>query len=317
MDQASRQQKRAAARAARKQQNAPPPAATPSGRPPPVAAEPRAPTDAVRERWRAEALALAPEEVTFGPSVRVLLDEAPRAARFVERYWEPTVEPGTGAVRVPGLKGTSRHLTRAVGGEIVELHGLTQEAHGRWLLASGDAARDAVTRGRFVLDEMQATLQFVADEGGQGDLAAQLARVKESHAQDGESREDLASSLHDWSVLAGAYADALDGVGGFDRALIGEAQGLSTALRALPGAQQEAATDAREKIDLRNRYAALLFARVSTVRSVARFVFRHHPQVAREVTSAWERARRAASRKKKSADAEKKPAGGTTPAAPK
>lgn len=316
MDQVSRQQKRAAARAASKQQNPPPPAATPSV-PPPPAAPPSAPTDAVRERWRAAALALPPEEVTFGPSVRVLLDEAPRAARFVEHYWEPIVEPGDRRPRVPGLKGTSRHLTRAVAGEIDELHGLTQEAHGRWILASGGAGDDPVARGRFVLGEVQATLQFVADEGGQGDLAAQLARVKESHAQDGESREDLASSLHDWSVLAEAYADALDGVGGFERALIGEAKNLSAALRALPGAQQEVATDAREKIDLRNRYAALLFARVSTVRSVARFVFRHHPKIAREATSAWERARRAASRKKKSADAEKKPAGGDAPAAPK
>lgn len=258
----------------------------------------------------------APPLVPSGlPSVPVAT--ASRAARFVEHYWEPVVEPGNRRPHVPGLKGTSRHLTRAVAGEIDELHGLTQEAHGRWILASGGAGDDPVARGRFVLGEVQATLQFVADEGGQGDLPAQLARLKESHAQDGESREDLASSLHDWSVLAEAYADALDGVGGFERALIGEAKNLSAALRALPGAQQEVATDAREKIDLRNRYAALLFARVSTVRSVARFVFRHHPKIAREATSAWERARRAASRKKKSADAEKKPAGGDTPAAPK
>lgn len=295
MSDPTRQQKRAAARSAGKAAQRP---ATPS-MPPPEDAQPPPLDDSARERWRTAALALGPDEVTFGPSVRVLLAEAPLAARFVARYWEPAVDPLTKAVRTPGLKGSSRHLSLAIVDEITTLCGLTEEAHGRWILTSGGAGDDPVARGRFVLGEMRATLQFVADEGGHGDLPAQIARVQETHAKDGDSREDLASSLHDWSVLAEAYAEVLDGIGGFERALIPEAQRLSAALRALPGAQQEASGDAREKIDLRNRYAALLQARVATVRGVARFVFRHHPKVAREAASAWERNRRAAALRKK------------------
>jgi len=123
--------------------------------------------------------------------------------------------------------------------------------------------------------------------------------VREAHAQDGESREDLASALDDHAAVARSYADEMHGVGGFDRAMIAEASNLAATLRTRPDARRETASDARQKIDLRNRYAALLFDRVAAVRSVARFVFRHHPTIAREATSAWERNRRAASRRKK------------------
>jgi hypothetical protein len=294
----SRQRKRAAARTAKKQsQKKLTP--TPSTPPPPLAAQSLTLHNDARERWRSAAIALTPEQVTFSPSVRVLLDESPRAARFVERYWEPAVDPGTGAQMMPGLKSASRRLERSVAGEIMELHGLTQEAHGLWLLASGGAGSDPFTRGWFVLGEIRATLEFLADEGAEGDLVAQLARVRNAHAQDGESREDLASALDDYATIARLHADEMHGVGDFDRAMIAEASNLAAALRTRPDAQLEAAGEARQKIDLRNRYAALLFDRVSTVRSVARFVFRHHPAIAREATSAWERNRRAASRRKK------------------
>ena len=96
-----------------RQQSAPPrrrlrnnrtprPRRPPSGRPPPVAAEPRAPTDAVRERcWRGVSRS-RPEGHLRAVGCGVLLDRRRARPGFVERrHWEPTVEPGTGAVRVP------------------------------------------------------------------------------------------------------------------------------------------------------------------------------------------------------------------------
>jgi len=293
-----RQQQRAADRAAEKQSQkklVP----TPSSPPPPVDPARPALDAATRTRWRAAAPALAADAITFGASVRVLLDEAPRVARFVERYWEPTVDRATRVQTAPGLKSATVRVTRAIADEITALHALTQEAHGQWLLASGGVGSDPYARGWFVLGEIRSTLEFLFDDGVEDDRDAQLARVREAHAKDGESREDLASALHDYGTLAATYADAMHGVGDFDRALIGEAADLAAVLQVRPDEQREAANDARQKIDLRNRYAALLWERVTRVRSAARFVFRHHPAIAREATSASERNRRAASRRKK------------------
>jgi hypothetical protein len=45
----------------------------------------------------------------------------------------------------------------------------------------------------------------------------------------------------------------------------------------------------------------MLMERMNTVRSAAQFVFRNHPSIVREVTSAYERRRRAAQRRKDAA----------------
>ena len=47
----------------------------------------------------------------------------------------------------------------------------------------------------------------------------------------------------------------------------------------------------------RNRLAALLVRRMNRVRAAARFVFRNHSDIVREVTSTYERRRRAARRR--------------------
>jgi hypothetical protein len=53
------------------------------------------------------------------------------------------------------------------------------------------------------------------------------------------------------------------------------------------------------KIDLRNRLVTLLDQRVSKVRRAARYVFRDHPEVVRQVTSAYERKRRVETKRRK------------------
>jgi hypothetical protein len=62
-------------------------------------------------------------------------------------------------------------------------------------------------------------------------------------------------------------------------------------LLGLPPGEQRAA------LDVRNRLAVPLNDRMTKVRTVARFVFRDQPELARKVTSAYERHRRPASRR--------------------
>ncbi|WP_437939441.1 hypothetical protein [Sorangium sp. So ce341] len=66
---------------------------------------------------------------------------------------------------------------------------------------------------------------------------------------------------------------------------------------------------AQEALLLRNKLAALLVERMGLVRSAARFVFRSQPEIVREVTSAYERRKRAAARRSKAQP-------GPAPAAP-
>jgi hypothetical protein len=55
------------------------------------------------------------------------------------------------------------------------------------------------------------------------------------------------------------------------------------------------------KVDLRNRLVTLLEHRVSKVRRAARYVFRDHPEVVRQVTSSYERKRRVEAKRRKKA----------------
>ncbi len=240
--------------------------------------------------------------------MRRLLHEAPLVANFVERYWHPTVDRFTKAVALPGLESASKRLPPSAPTEIRELVVLVREAHDAWIRDAAPSADDPMTRGWFVLGEIQSALTFHFDDGVEDERDAQLARVREAHASDGQSAEDLASALDDYAAVARPYAAELHGVGGFDEALIAEATSLAAALRERPEQRAEAARSSRASIDLRNRYAALLASRVADVRAAARFVFRHHPKVALEAGSASERARRAASRRKKAAKPDAPPA---------
>lgn len=300
----SRQQRRATARKSQKRSVAQQPSRPTT---PPPAFELSA---ATRARWLDRATALTPAQVPADLRVRTLLHEAPALANYVERYWKPTVDPFSKAVVLPGLETASKRIPSATAAELRELHALTREAQDAWLNQASPAAADPMTRGWFVLGELQAALGFHFDDGVEDERDAQLARVKEAHAQDGVGQEDLASALDDFAAVARPYADEMHGVGEFDKALIEEAPRLAATLRERPDVQAEAKTPSRATMQLRNRYAALLVERMGTVRAAARYVFRHHPKVAQEAGSAAERSRRAASRKKKAA----KPA---TPAEPK
>ncbi|HEY5959423.1 MAG TPA: hypothetical protein VIV60_22850, partial [Polyangiaceae bacterium] len=86
------------------------------------------------------------------------------------------------------------------------------------------------------------------------------------------------------------------GLGGFQVSLVDEAELLAKQLRERPTTPAPA-ENTRRALDTRNRIATLLLDRMTLVRSAARFVFRNHPEIARQSSSAFLRKRRAAARR--------------------
>ncbi len=281
-----------------------------------------APTTAERARYEAEAAAVAPEALGLTVPFGVFTGESLDAARFVWNRWSAKRDATSGAIVVPGLElSLSRaeregkrppRLTRDVAREIAHLVGLAQEAQNEATLATGAATDNALDeRAQFLVSEIEAVLDWhFSSDGVVDDRDAQLAQVREQHVNDGAARDVVAQKLHDYAALADAYRDEIDGVGGFDAALIDEGLEVAGALRALP---RQAGENPRRKtaLERRNRYIAATMRRIGLVRSAAQLVFREHPKVIREVTSTYLRRRRAESRRAKAAreaEAKKQPA---------
>lgn len=280
------------------------------------------PTEAERVKYDAEAAAVAGDALGLSLPFGVFTGEALDAARFVWNRWTVTRDKATDAVVTPGLElALSRaeregkkpaRLSRDVAREIAHLVGLAQQANNQSILAvsaGGDNAIDE--RAQFIASEIEGVLDWhFSSDGVLDERDAQLAQVREVHADDGAARDVLAQKLQDYAALADTYRDEIDDVGGFDVALIDEAFKLSDTLRAQP---KQPVENGRRKsaVEQRNRYIAIAMRRVALVRSAAQLVFRDHPKVIREVTSTYLRRRRAEARRAKAtkeAEAKKKPA---------
>jgi hypothetical protein len=84
----------------------------------------------------------------------------------------------------------------------------------------------------------------------------------------------------------------------FEPGFIDEALVVASRLRAQSAIKLSSAavTQQMQELKLRNRLLTLLTDRVARARRAARFVFRNHPELARQVGSAYERKRRARTR---------------------
>lgn len=264
------------------------------------------------ERWSPVAREARPEELpaTTLP-LYVLFGEAVDVKKFFDRYWDPEVDD-KGQVTRPGLssavsKGKKRRFHAKTGEEILSLQRATQEAQTRYLLTveKSDSPR---ARGEFLLGELRSVLGWYFDDGVTDEKDEMLARLAAAHEEKPQSNDALASSLDEHALLAERYRDDLDGLGGFEARSLDEARQVAAALRARPAQAEALSAEARAALDLRNRLASLLYARMALVRSAARFVFRRHPEIVREATSAYERRRRAAARRKEEAAAQESPA---------
>ena len=247
--------------------------------------------------------------------INVLMAEAVQVAGVLAEYWKARVEPRTKKTLRPGLESLRRpasknkpegattgvELTPTLQDDILSLQRATQQAHASFLLASrGVEANDSVERGQFILSELKHTLEELVDDGVDNEDDEALARVAREHADDGSSAAELAQSLDDYQALAARHRDDMDGLGGFDAALIDEASEVATALRQpRDPATRESSEEAKAARLLRDRLATLLQQRIGRVRRAGAFVFRHHPEIARLVTSNYQRRRRAEARRKK------------------
>lgn len=247
------------------------------------------------EKWREAAAGLAEVRSSFSPPIRVILGEAVDVARFTQAYWDP-VKDAAGRILRPGLALAGAKVPPTIGVEILELQDALQTAHTHYLLTVAPNQPDMRARAEFVLSEIAAALEWLLDDGVEDDRDRQLAALKSEYSDGSASTDTLAAELSDYAELAQREAKGLDGLGGFDLSLLGEAEELAKQLRERP-TTPIAAENTRRALDLRNRIATLLVDRMTTVRAAARFIFRNQPEIAREVGSTYVRRKRASARR--------------------
>ena len=238
--------------------------------------------------FRDEMKSLESGATTTPIPLHVLLGEAVDVARYFARYWK-TIAEGDTIVR-HGLESVGSRLPASTGAEIMALTELAQDAQSRYRLSvRGPRGTDPVGRATYLAGEIDAAIAFLFDDGIEDEKDGKLAAIRTAHAETGTSANALAAELADYVKLASEHRAALDGLGGFDAALIGEAKELVAQLREHAPIESAEADGA---LDERNRLITLLQRRVGLVRAAARFVFRRDPAIIREVTSAYERRRR-------------------------
>lgn len=257
------------------------------------------------EKWMSQALALREVVNQLPVPFHVLTGEAVDVARFFETHYAAR-RNAKGELERPGLELVARGelMYPQLGAEVLELQGALSDAQTAYLLTVQKESAAPVERADFVLSELTSALRFLFDDDVQDEGDAQLAALTERHAA-AFSHDARAAGLDDFAGLAQRHRTALDGLGGFDAAVVDEARELAKRLREQSANKRvgEPANLQREALELRNRFASLLLTRMNKVRSAARFVFRSDPEIVRRVTSSYERKRRKASAKSRAADA--------------
>lgn len=275
------------------------------------------------ERWYREAVRIESAENPLSTPYEVFLEEARGAASFLTRYWKRTAT-------TPGLMRLRRRLPLATAQEILELLAAVQTAQTEATLTvvAGPSLTD---RAEEIVTELSSALAFTLDDGVEDDDDARLARVRAFHAKRGDGPAAVGQDLLNHATLAARLRERLVhddeefDAGLIDEGLLLAAKLTATSLRpppAEPAATNGAAAttgdaDAEgsdadvDPLALRNRLLRLLLNRVALVRRAARRVFAKHPEVLAEVTSAYEREKRAERRK---AQAKRKSSEGDAPA---
>lgn len=191
--------------------------------------------------------------------------------------------------------------------QIGELIDAFQEAQNRYRLLIDAKGPNPVDRAHFILSEVRSTLEWLFDDGRIDESDAQLAALRAAY--DGQSsQDDLAGALLEYAALARLHREQMQGLGAFDEALIDEALQVAEQLRERSaGPETPERPAAAEALELRNRLGHMLIERVQRVRAAARFVFRAHPALVKEVTSRYARVQRAAQRKQQADAANQEP----------
>jgi hypothetical protein len=251
------------------------------------------------EQWKASALALPATDFTPRLPIYVLIGEAHDLATLAEKRWKARYSKDNTLLE-PGLELAGAKLEANLPERLHSLAEALQQAQSAYLLTTGVSGRkELMDRGNFVVNEVKAVLEWYFDDGIEDENDSKLARVLAEHQKNPDTPDALASELRDYAALAEEHRAELEGLGGFEVSLIDEATQLAAQLRALPAepTQDPNRQQTREALDLRNRISWMLQRQMSMLRAAARFVFRHHPELARSFPSTYERKKRAAARR--------------------
>lgn len=253
-------------------------------------------------RLLTESAAIDVTDFTLGMPLYVVLGEAIDVAAFTQHYWRAVRDPKTKAVTLPGLElAGDANLSSKIVDEILVLHDLLQKAQTAYVLSISPPT-ESTERAEYVLGELASAIEWVCNQPeADENHVAKLAAIVEAHKDDAGSEDALASEIADYVGLAIDLEDELSSVGAFDASLVEEAQSHVAALRQrsaarIRGRGGEASVHLRE----RNQLASLLLGRIGHVRAAARYVFRHHEAIVRQVTSSYQRRRRTAARRRTS-----------------
>lgn len=251
------------------------------------------------QRWTDAVQSISPDDLRASVPIHVLLGEAADVAAFHANHWK-ALPASPGVAPRPGLESVAsadRGLTKDTGNDILSLAAAVHEARVAYRKCLSPKGAAPIERAQLLIDEMLSALEWHFDDGVEDEKDAQLAAVRSEHAADPDSVDALATELDDVASLAAEHRSDLDGLGGFDPAVIDEAAGIVTELRSRSATPLATSPEAKQALSLRNRLLVLLSRRIQTVRAAARFVFRHHPDLVRQATSAYERRRRTAQRR--------------------
>ena len=250
-------------------------------------------------KWKDEVAALEEKRVRLGRPIDVFLGESIDVAKFHARYWA-AIRDANGTIVRPGLelaaggRGTKALLTAETGAEIRSLQAAARAADTEYQFTLTRPNRAPTDEGNAVLGRMVAALRWLLDDGIEDEADVKLATLAARH--DSPTTNDaLASALEAYADLADELRGDLEGFETFDVGTIAQARGLAGELResAGPGPVSDAA---RRAIALRDGLFVLLRRRMRIVRRAAEFVFQEHPEIVKELASAYDRRRRGRNR---------------------
>ena len=256
------------------------------------------------DKWKPAVSELQRKKVSLGRPMDVFLGEAIDVARFHAKYWA-AVRDARGTIVRPGLelaaggRGTKALLTAATGQEIRSLQAAARTADTNYQFALTKPSRAPMDEGRVLLGRLTAGLRWLLDDGIEDEADVKLANIDARH--DSPTTVDaLASALEAYGDLATELRDELSAFETFDVGWLEEAKTLATHLRESgPAVQPE---QVKALVELRDGLFVLLRRRMRIVRRAAEFVFQEHPEIVRELASAYDRRRRAKNREATSED---------------
>jgi hypothetical protein len=183
--------------------------------------------------------------------------------------------------------------------ELDELQQASRRANTRYLLKSGKTSEDLMKQAAVVLGDLTATIEFVLDDDVDTEQDVALEQLEAAHDSP-TTQDSMALALEEFADLGDEMRGELDALGTFDVADLAVARDMAKRLRqrSAPRASDDEIAQAQR---LRNQLWTLLLERMRRVRRTARLVFRHHPEIAQQATSQYQRRLRAEARRRERA----------------